>query len=331
MPRGTILSEEERKIILQLQSNGLSLHRISQVTNRSRNVVRAFLTNPTSYGATKRSGRPAKISPTTRRLIIREASKGEKSSTQLKFDLNLPVTDRRVRMIMNESEYLVHAKRLHAPALTQKHKDDRLKFAREHINRDDIWVKTIFSDEKKFNLDGPDCFQYYWHDIRKEEETYKTRQSGGGSVMVWGAFCRSGKSRLAVLEGNQDSVAYCNTLRHYLLPFARDRFEEDYIFQQDNASIHCSRYSLAQLRELNITKMEWPSKSPDLNPIENLWGILVRAVYPGGKQYDTKEDLKEAILRAWDEIPQKTLESLVDSMNNRCFETIRLLGRKTKY
>lgn len=103
------------------------------------------------------------------------------------------------------------------------------------------------------------------------------------------------------------------------------------ILQQDDATIHASRCTEAQLRELNINVMVWPSKSPDLNPIENLWGIIVRNVYANGKQYNNKEDLKAAILTAWDNIPLSQLQTLINSMNNRCFEVIRLAGNKTKY
>lgn len=42
----------------------------------------------------------------------------------------------------------------------------------------------IFSDEKKFNLDGPDGFSYYFHDIRKEELLKNRRVMGSGGIMV---------------------------------------------------------------------------------------------------------------------------------------------------
>ncbi|POM74340.1 transposable element Tc3 Transposase putative [Phytophthora palmivora] len=47
-----------------------------------------------------------------------------------------------------------------------------------------IWDSITFSDEKKWNLDGPDGFQHYWRDLRKEPRHTKRRQAGGGSVMM---------------------------------------------------------------------------------------------------------------------------------------------------
>ena len=46
-------------------------------------------------------------------------------------------------------------------------------------------MAVIFTDEKKFNLDGPDGFKYYWHDLRPEPEWFSKRAFGGGSLMVW--------------------------------------------------------------------------------------------------------------------------------------------------
>uniref|UniRef100_A0A182S088 Uncharacterized protein n=1 Tax=Anopheles funestus TaxID=62324 RepID=A0A182S088_ANOFN len=46
------------------------------------------------------------------------------------------------------------------------------------------WDTVIFSDEKKFNLDGPDGFIGYWRDLRKEPEYFSRDNFGGGSLMT---------------------------------------------------------------------------------------------------------------------------------------------------
>ena len=72
--------------------------------------------------------------------------------------------------------------------------------------------------------------------------------------------------------------------------------------------------------------MEWPAVSPDLNPIENLWGILARDVYRNARQFQTKEQLKEQVMRSWADIGSATLENLVNSMPKRCRDVKRAKG-----
>ncbi|DAZ94377.1 TPA: hypothetical protein N0F65_001111 [Lagenidium giganteum] len=184
------------------------------------------------------------------------------------------------------------------------------------------WEQCVFSDEKKFNLDGPDGPQYYWHDLRK---------SGGVSVMVWGAFCSKGQTKLVILDGNQDSEKYIWTLSEHLLPFIDLRYGRECIFQQDGASIHTSGTTKEFLEEQNITVMSWPSKSPDLNPIENIWGILARAVYAHGRQFQTKDDLIATIHACWANISPALITKLLCSMPKRCIDVLKLHGAKTKY
>ena len=64
--------------------------------------------------------------------------------------------------------------------------------------------------------------------------------------------------------------------------------------------------------------MEWPAHSPDLNPMENLWGIAARAAHARGRQFENKEDLKNCIAKEWNDISPSHLASLRKSMKKRC-------------
>jgi len=118
----------------------------------------------------------------------------------------------------------------------------RLAFGKNHMKWSDKWQSVIFSDEKKFCLDGSYGFNYYFHDLRKEELIPCKRQNGGGNLMVWGSFGWNNKSNLVFIDGKINSAGYTNILddkyfRYMLLHLAND----NYISQQDNVSIHVSK------------------------------------------------------------------------------------------
>ena len=193
------------------------------------------------------------------------------------------------------------------------------------------WHSVIFSDEKKFNLHGPDGNQFYWHDLRKEEEYFSKRPSGGGSVMIWAAFGYNHKTQIVLVKGLQKSEDYINVMRNHLLPNAENLAGENWIFKQDNASIHVSKYSKKWFSDQTINLLDWPSKISDLNPIENLWGILVRKVYSNGRQFHSVAELKKEILKCWDEIRLETTQNLIDSMNQRIIQILIKNGKFIGY
>jgi len=149
--------------------------------------------------------------------------------------------------------------------------------------------------------------------------------------MISGDFSSKSKAELRVLESRQDSYDYVTTLSDYLLPFAHANYRYDFVFQQDNASIHTSRETSEWFSDQNMTRLQWPALSPDLNPIENLWAIMARRVYAHGRQFSTREGRMRVILKAWDEIPQETLDALVESMPKRCAEVLLKQGKKINY
>ena len=93
----------------------------------------------------------------------------------------------------------------------------------------------------------------------------------------------------------------------------------------DNAPSHASQYTTSYLRKKGINEkqiMTWPPQSPDLNPIENLWSIVKRKVYPGGKQYKSKDDLWQAIQSACSALKPATIRNLTKSMDDRLYNVI---------
>jgi hypothetical protein len=202
---------------------------------------------------------------------------------------------------------------------------------RKNLTWSGEWKRIVWSDEKKFNLDGPDGFAYYWHDLRKEKLLFSRRAQGGGSVMIWAAFGWNGVSDVVFVDGRMNAAGYQNILQEHLLPAGATLGGSNWTFQQDNASIHTARTTKEWFASNNIDLIDWPSRSPDLNPIENLWGLLVRRVYANGRQFATAGDLKAAIRSSWDEITEAERQSLINSLPNRLFNVIRANGGYSNY
>ncbi|GMG18277.1 unnamed protein product [Phytophthora fragariaefolia] len=304
------LSERERGRIEGLHLAGASGRDIARVTTRSRDTVHRVI-SPAPPKTPKRHGPAPLLSDRdTRRLV------------------------RTIQRTLQRVDWLVYTKMENTLPLKPEDIMVRKAWASSMLLRKDagpVWDSIIFLDEKKWNLDGPDGFQYYWRDLRKPPRQTKRRQAGGGSVMVWVAFSLRGKSPLVVLTGRQNSDDYVYTVSEYLLPFAHLNYGVDYIYQQGNASIHTSKRTREFFTEEDIKVLDWPSKSPDLNPIENLWSIMSRRVYPNGKQYENVPQFKAALFEAWESIPIAMLVSLIESMPRRCVEVLDKKGNKTHY
>lgn len=331
MPKNTQLSEIERGKVLAFRNCGMTGYEIAKRINRSKTVVYNYLKNPGKYGQQKRTGRPSSLTVRQKRAIVRTACSKNETSNQIRRELQLPCTSRTVRNVLQKNPNVRYAKvKSHLP-LTKQHKTDRVEFAKKHVSFGTQWEDVVFSDEKKFNLDGPDGFRYYWHDIRKDKALFTKRQFGGGSAMVWGGFAAKGTTPIVFMQCKTNSQTYLDILAENLLPEAPLITSGEYLFQQDNASIHVSAASKSWFQANSVKLLDWPARSPDLNPMENLWGILAREVYKNGTQYKNKHDLMSAIKLAWEKIPKQTLTKLSQSMTARMINVIEKKGDFLNY
>ena len=88
--------------------------------------------------------------------------------------------------------------------------------------------------------------------------------------MVWGCFASGGCGNLAEVHARITAEVYIEVLQDHLLPWIDANFPTGHVFQQENAPSHTAHATTAFLADSNVNVLPWPSRSPDLNPIENL-------------------------------------------------------------
>lgn len=95
---------------------------------------------------------------------------------------------------------------------------------------------------------------------------------------VWAWFSASGAGDFVRIEGKLTAVKYVRILQDVLLPSAQARFPGRRVkFIQDLSPIHTARVVQAWFRQHpEIELLPWPPKGADMNPIENVWGDIVK-------------------------------------------------------
>ena len=122
--------------------------------------------------------------------------------------------------------------------------------------------------------------------------------------------------------------AFCKTPK---VPFARHYFGDNYRYQYYNATPHRAKVVLDFPQQGSVTKMEQPPRSSDCNPIEHLWDELGQAISSMDNPPQNLDELCQALLDKWAQIPVQRLQRLVASMPRRLAAIIAARGRNTRY
>ncbi|KAJ8375922.1 hypothetical protein SKAU_G00065020 [Synaphobranchus kaupii] len=177
-------------------------------------------------------------------------------------------------------------------------------------------------DESRFTLSTCDRRERVW---RRRGERYAAcniiqhDRFGGGSVMVWGGISLEGRTDLHVIaNGTLTAVRYQDEiLRAIVRPYA-GAVSPGFLLVQDNAWPHVARVCRQFLDEEGIDAIDWPSRSPDLNTIDHLWDVMYRCIRCRQVPPQTVQELTDALIQVWEEIPQDTIRRLIRSMPRHC-------------
>ncbi|KAJ6254084.1 transposable element tc1 transposase [Anaeramoeba flamelloides] len=100
--------------------------------------------------------------------------------------------------------------------------------------------------------------------------------------------------------------------------------KKNWLFMQDGAPAHTAKTTITYLEKKCNILQNWPANSPDLNPIENLWGIMSRRL----NEIDIKtvKNLEKVVREVWKNIDWLMIENLINSMERRLKLVVQLKG-----
>ncbi|KAI4894556.1 hypothetical protein NFI96_004455 [Prochilodus magdalenae] len=186
--------------------------------------------------------------------------------------------------------------------LTVQHRAGRLSFARElqdwQIHH---WCPVLFTDESRFTQSTCDRRHRVWR-CRGERSAacniLQHERFGSGSVMLWGGICLEGRTALHVLaRGILTAIGYRDEiLRPLVRPYA-GAVGPGFLLTQDNARPHVAGVCQQFLQDEGIEAMDWPARSPDLNPIEHIWDIMSRCIHQRHIAPQTVQELADALVQ----------------------------------
>ena len=335
------ISEDTRNSILSLIDSGLSSRKIAARLGVSHTTVNSVRARSRPSVQKCRVGAPAKLTNVDKRILVRMITSGKADNAvqltrQLKDIANMKCSPQTVRHALKEAG-LKAMSRKKKPRLLPRHIRQRYEFALkyQHWTVED-WKRVVWSDETKIILIGSGGQEWVWKaqgSALTEQHVKGTVKFGGGSLMMWGCMTAQGIGYACRINGHMDAQLYMHILDdEFLRTLEYYRLDVDkIIFQQDNDPKHTSHIARQWFENKSVLVLDWPSQSPDLNPIEHLWHHVKRqlAAYPTEPR--NMDELWERVETSWEKIPAQVCIDLVGSMPRRIAAVLKARGGYTKY
>uniref|UniRef100_A0AAZ3SWQ8 Tc1-like transposase DDE domain-containing protein n=1 Tax=Oncorhynchus tshawytscha TaxID=74940 RepID=A0AAZ3SWQ8_ONCTS len=148
--------------------------------------------------------------------------------------------------------------------------------------------------------------------------------------MLWGCFAAGGTGALHKIEGIMRMEKYVNIMKQHLKTSVRKlKLGHKWVFQMDNDPKHTSKVVAKLLKDNKVKILEWPSQSPDLNPLEKLWAELKKCMR--ARRPTNLNPLHQLCQDEWAKIYPTYWAKIVEGYPKRLTQVKQFKGNATKY
>ncbi|KAG2462898.1 TCB1 transposase, partial [Polypterus senegalus] len=344
--RSKELSMKVKEAILKLRKQKKPIREIATILQVAKSTVWCILRKKASTGElsnAKRPGCPRKTTVVDDRRIISVVKRNPfTTANQVNNTLQgvgVSISKSIIKRRLHESKYRGCTARC-KPLISLKNRKARLDFAKEHLKKPaQFWKNILWTDETKINLYQNDGKKKVWRrrgTALYPKHTTSSVKHGGGSVMAWACMAASGTGTLVFIDdvtqdrsSRMNSEVFRDILSAQIQLNAVKLIGQHFMIQMDNDPKHTAKATQEFIKAKKWKILEWPSQSPDLNPIEHAFHLLktkLRTERPTNKQ-----QLKAAAVKAWQSIKKEETQHLVMSMSSRLQAVIASKGFSTKY
>lgn len=231
----------------------------------------------------------ANVRPGWLKFVI--SCRQNRSTAAIKKALGIRCTTRTLRNFLHCHKNLRLLRPCKRPSLNLNQRRRRCQWAKAYLNKDINWTEAFFGDEKLFTLDGPGWRPRMWTFREENRPVLLRRGRHTSGVFYYGCFSERCAPPLVRLHARTNSVEYCRALSQSLRPGC--------VYFHDLWTVHTSAYTADFCKQRHFSVHCFPPCACDINPIENLWGIVSSRVYCEDKTYADTQSLANAVETAW--------------------------------
>ena len=304
------------------------------------------------------TGRPRKLSKRDERAIIREIprlreSVGSFTTKRLRVAAGIGkrVCDETVRRTLKGADYGYYHSRKKG-LLKKKDLRDRIKFSKKvkKVMAENIWTEGV-----AFYFDGA-SFQHKYNpfDEARSTRTMAWRKKNEGldiNCTAKGSHVGSGGrvAHFLVAIAYNHGVILCEQyygningemfaqfiLDHFQEAFAKSANPKEKLFLQDGDPSQNSKKAKVALNTIGARLFSIPPRSPDMNPIENIFNITKQNLHADALSkniaHETYDEFSQRIKETLLAIPLQTINKTIESMAGRMTMVVKAKGKRIRY